>query len=176
MINLFVLHTGRLRQFQEVGGVHLGTVATIWVDLTAPTEEELAWVQRAYGVTLPGEEMLTAIEASARYFVAENGDIHLRTNFLFGRNAGPSRVSSVAFVLARNRLFSVHADDLPIFRLVRLRARSRPGSIEDHMDVLLDLYATDIEILADALERVHPSLERTRYAVLQEELSHSNNA
>ena len=58
----------------------------------------------------------------------------------------------MAFILAREILFSVHTIDLPVFRLVRMRARSRPGSIADYKDVLMDLYATDAEYSADALK------------------------
>jgi magnesium transporter len=73
-------------------------------------------------------------------------------------------------------LFSVHAHDLPVFRLVRLRARSRPGSIEDYKDVLLDLYATDAEYSADALEGIYQSLEEVSRSVLQKELTDQDAA
>ncbi len=68
-------------------------------------------------------------------------------------------------------LFSMHSDDLPVFRLVRMRARSRPGSITDYKDVLLDLYATDAEYSADALEGIYQNLEGVSGSVLQKELT-----
>ncbi|HZV65174.1 MAG TPA: CorA family divalent cation transporter, partial [Telluria sp.] len=80
------------------------------------------------------------------------------------------------FILARKMLFSVHTDDLPVFRLVRMRARSRPGSIADYMDVLLDLYATDAEYSADALEGIYQSLEAVSGRVLQEEFTDQDAA
>jgi magnesium transporter len=70
----------------------------------------------------------------------------------------------------------VHNDDLPVFRLVRLRARSRPGSIEDYMDVLLDLYATDAEYSADALEGIYEALEEVSTRVLQKEFTDQDAA
>jgi magnesium transporter len=42
-------------------------------------------------------------------------------------------------------LFSVHGEDLPVFRLLRLRARRIPALIEDAKDVLLKLYDADAE-------------------------------
>jgi magnesium transporter len=63
-----------------------------------------------------------------------------------------------------------------VFRLVRLRARSRPGSIEDYMDVLLDLYATDAEYSADALEGIYESLEEVSQRVLQKEFTDQDAA
>ena len=53
-----------------------------------------------------------------------------------------------------------------MFRLVRMRARTRPGYIEDAKEVLLDLYATDAEYSADALEGVYAELEKISQSVL----------
>jgi len=151
-------------------------VTPVWVDLNEPTDEERILVKTTYGVTLPGEDEVSDIEASARYYEAENGDLHLRTDFLLEEEDGPSRVVTVAFILSGKILFSVNNDDLPVFRLVRLRARSRPGSIEDYMDVLLDLYATDAEYSADALEGIYEALEEVSTRVLQKEFTDQDAA
>jgi len=47
-----------------------------------------------------------------------------------------------------------------------MRARTRPGYIEDAKEVLLDLYATDAEYSADALEGVYAELEKISQSVL----------
>lgn len=70
----------------------------------------------------------------------------------------------------------MHPEDLPVFRLVRMRARSRPGSITDYKDVLLDLYATDAEYSADALEGIYRNLEEVSSKVLQEEFTDQDAA
>ena len=176
MINVFVLQNGRLNQVPIDSRSDLEKVEPVWVDLTDPTEDERAWVKAIYGVTLPGEDEVKDIEASARYYEAENGDLHLRTDFLREEEDGPSRIVTVAFILARKMLFSVHTDDLPVFRLVRMRARSRPGSIADYMDVLLDLYATDAEYSADALEGIYQNLEEVSGRVLQEQFTDQDAA
>ena len=169
MINVFVLQNGRLSQVNIDSRTDLEQAAPVWVDLTEPNDEERAWVKSIYGVTLPDEDEFSDIEASARYFEAENGDLHLRTDFLFEDDS--SSTMTVAFILARNILFSVHAEDLPVFRLVRMRARSRPGSIGDYRDVLLDLYETDAEYSADALEGIYQKLEAVSTSVLKKSLS-----
>jgi magnesium transporter len=169
MINVFVLHNGRLSQINIENRADLENTLPVWVDLTDPNEEEREWVKSIYGVTLPGEDEVKDIEASARYYEADSGDLHLRTDFLIDENEDdePARTVTVAFILARDILFSVHNTDLPVFRLVRMRARSRPGSINDYKDVLLDLYATDAEYSADALEGIYQNLEDVSRAVLQ---------
>ena len=176
MINVFVLQNGRLNQVNIETRGDLEKVAPVWVDLTDPNDDERAWVKSIYGVTLPDEDEVKDIEASARYYEAENGDLHLRTDFLLEEDEGPSRIVTVAFILARNMLFSVHTDDLPVFRLVRMRARSRPGSIADYKDVLLDLYETDAEYSADALEGIYQNLEEVSRSVLQKELTDQDAA
>ena len=177
MINVFVLQNGRLGQVNVEKRSDLEKVAPVWVDLTEPTEEEREWVKSIYGVTMPDEDEFKDIEASARYYEAENGDLHLRTDFLLDEDDDdPARVVTVAFILTGNMLFSLHNEDLPVFRLVRMRARSRPGSIEDYKDVLLDLYATDAEYSADALEGIYQSLEDVSRSVLKKDFTDQDAA
>lgn len=177
MINVFGLNNGRLSQIHISSREDLINITPIWVDLTDPTEQEREWVNGIFGVTLPGDDEFKDIEASARYYEADTGDLHLRTDFLIDDDDDePAVTVTVAFILAKEILFSVHAIDLPVFRLVRLRARSRPGSIDDYKDVLMDLYATDAEYSADALERIYLSLEDVSRAVLQKEFSDKDAA
>ena len=123
MINVFVLQNGRLSQVNIETREDLARTSPIWVDLTDPSDQERDWVRSIYGVTLPDEDEVKDIEASARYYEADNGDLHLRSDFLLEEDEGESRVVTVAFILARGLLFSMHNDDLPVFRLVRMRAQ-----------------------------------------------------
>ena len=176
MINVFVLQNGRLSQIPIESREDLVSVTPVWVDLTDPSDEERDWVSSIFGVMLPDEDEVKDIEASARYYEADNGDLHLRSDFLLEEDEDESRVVTVAFILARNMLFSLHNDDLPVFRLVRMRARSRPGSIGDFKDVLLDLYSTDVEYSADALEGIYQNLEEVSRSVLQKDISDQDAA
>jgi Mg2+ and Co2+ transporter CorA len=67
-------------------------------------------------------------------------------------------------------LHSVHAEDLPVFRLLRMRARRIPALIEDAKDVLLKLYDADAEYSADALEGIYDNLEAVGNGVLKQEV------
>ncbi|MDR1311759.1 MAG: magnesium/cobalt transporter CorA [Burkholderiaceae bacterium] len=170
MLNVFTLENGRLHQVSIDAKEDLEGIVPVWVDLIDPDDDEREWVKTSYGVTMPDEDEVQDIEASARYYEAENGDLHLRTDFRIDDDEAP-QIVTVAFILARDVLFSVRADDLPVFRLVRLRARSRPGYITDYKDVLLDLYATSAEYSADALEGIYRNLEEIGARVLQEEFT-----
>ena len=176
MINLFALQNGRLSQEQvEDRNELLQHVNPIWIDVVDPEEEELIWIKEAFDVLLPELDDLGDLEASARYFEADDGHMHIRTDFLLDEDE-TSRNVRVAFVLTKNVLFSIHDEDLPVFRLVRLRARLRPGSVSNAKDVLLDLYSTDAEYSADALEEVYENLELAGKQVLSDDISDADAA
>ena len=63
-------------------------------------------------------------------------------------------------------LFSIHDEDVPVFRLLRMRARRMPGLIEDAKDVLLMLFDADAEYCADTLEDIYDELETVSRKVL----------
>jgi len=128
----------------------------IWVDIVEPSEEERAWVSETFAITLPYPEHLRDIEESARFY-EENEELHVRSDFLHGKEIGTLSVI-VAFVISRNVLFSLHDQDLPLFRLFRLRTQRQPNMVEDSLDVLIDLYDSDVEISADTLEQVYVEL------------------
>ena len=166
MLNAFELKNGRLSQVQIGSRADLAAVKPIWVDLVAPTPFVRSWVGRFFGVDLPDPDDLTDIEASARFYVEDNGEVHLHSDFLLDRPDGEARNVAVAFILHENILFSVRSEELPVFRLQRLRARTQPGYVKDGMEVLLDLYDADVEYSADTLEDIYADLEKIDRQVL----------
>ena len=171
MLNVFVLNNRRLNQLQVDSFDDLKNSEPIWIDMVAPTDTERGWVKSLYDFELPATENMQDLEASARFFEGESGELHLRSDFLLELNEDDSRNVPVAFVLKNNTLISLHLEDLPVFRLVRMRARTRPGYIEDAREVLLDLYATDAEYSADALESVYAQLEKISASVLTKKMT-----
>ena len=158
MIRVFDLHEGRLRQIPIETKEDLARVKPIWIDLVRPEEEQLAWAEEIFGVELPNPKDLTDLETSARFYVEENGEVHLHSDFLLDRK-DESRNVAVAFILNKDTLFSVRSKELPVFRLQRLRARAEAGYVSEAKDVLLDLYAAEVEYSANALEDVYAELE-----------------
>jgi magnesium transporter len=164
-LNAFELHNGRLRQVQVANRAGLANIKPIWVDLVAPSAEMRYWVGEFFGLELPDPDSLTDLEASARFYVEDNGEIHLHSDFLLDTD-DEARNVAVAFILHNDILFSVRQEELPVFRLQRLRARTQPGYVTEGKDVLLDLYAADAEYSADALEDVYADLETVGRSVL----------
>ena len=174
MLNVFTLANGRLAQeeIESLGALAqvLNRVRPVWVDLDAPTDEEKSWIAQHFGVTIPEDAVDDDLEESARFYEEDNGELHIRSDFLIDDDETPRNVR-VAFILYQGVLFSVHGEELPVFRLLRLRARRIPALIEDAKDVLLKLYDADAEYSADALEGIYDSLEKVSARVLKQDVN-----
>jgi magnesium transporter len=167
-IHAFELHDGRLRQIQINNKEDLAAIKPIWVDLLAPSREERQWIADIFGLKLPDADDLTDLEESARFYFEDDddgGDVHLHSDFLLEKKDA-SRNVPVAFILHQNMLFSMRDEELPVFRLQRLRARIQPGNVSQGKDVLLDLYGADVEYSADTLEDIYAELEKVGRTVL----------
>ena len=175
VVSAFELRNGRLSQIAVNTPTDLKSLKPIWVDLVAPTPEIRAWVGRFFDVQLPNPSNLTDLEASARFYIEDNGEVHLHSDFLLDTKE-ESRNVAVALILHRDILFTVRTEELPVFRLQRLRARTQPGYVSDGKDVLLDLYAADAEYSADALEDVYAALEEVSRHVLGTEVTDAEAA
>jgi magnesium transporter len=178
MLNIFTLANGRLFQEEIESLEELSRFQPIWVDLESPTLEEKRWVKQYYGLSIPEDAMDEDIEESARFYEEDNGELHIRSDFLLADEELP-RAVRVAFILnqqnealrSRGVLFSIHDEDIPVFRLLRLRARRAPGLIEDAKDVLLKLFDADAEYSADTLEGIYDELEKVSKQVLAGEVT-----
>ena len=175
IIRVFDLHEGRLRQIPVESNEDLVGVNPIWIDLVMPEDEQFAWASDVFGVDLPNPKELTDLETSARFYVEDNGEVHLRSDFLLDRK-DESRNVAVEFILSKNTLFSVRNRELPVFRLQRLRARAESGYVTSAKDVLLDLYAAEVEYSANALEDVYAELEDVGRQVFKAQMTDDDAA
>jgi magnesium transporter len=171
VVNAFELvQEGRLSQTTIESVDDLKGLKPIWVDLVGTTKADRRKIGLYFGLELPDPEDLTDIESSARFFVEENGEVHLHSDFLLDR-AGDSRNVAVAFILFKDILFSLRTDELPAFRLQRLRARIPDSYVSDSVNILLDLYAADVEYSADSLEEIYTALGDVGKKVLKRGIS-----
>ncbi|WP_333875653.1 magnesium and cobalt transport protein CorA [Methylobacter sp.] len=174
-VKAFNLHEGRLHEISINTPHDLLEAKPIWIDLVAPTFEDRIWVGDIFGIEIPDPDKLNDLESSARFYVEENGEIHLHSDFLLDKD-DVSRNVAVAFILYRDILFSIRKEELPIFRLQRLRALSQPNYVSDSRDMLLDLYAANAEYSADALEDIYLALESVGNQVLSKQISDEDAA
>ncbi|MCA0324169.1 MAG: magnesium/cobalt transporter CorA [Proteobacteria bacterium] len=174
MLNVFTLSNGRLFQEEIESLEELSRFRPIWVDLEEPTPEEKRWVKQYYGLSIPEDAIDEDIEESARFYEEDNGELHIRSDFLVADPDDPRQVR-VAFILnqmnpqlrSHGVLFSIHDETVPAFRLLRMRARRLPGLLADAKEVLLKLLDADAEYCADALEEIYDELEAASKQVLE---------
>ena len=174
MLNVFTLSNGRLVQVEIDQLSDLEQLQPIWVDMESPTREEKRWVKQHYGLSIPEDATGEDIEESARFYEEDNGEQHIRSDFLID-DEDESRSVRVAFILNQRNtelkscgvLFSIRDEDIPVFRLLRMRARRVPGLIDDAKDVLLALFDADVEYSADALEGIYDDLKKVSAQVLE---------
>lgn len=172
MLNVFSLVNGRLVQEDVESLYELTQLKPIWIDLESPTPDEKLWLKQYYSLQIPADAVDDDIEESARFYEEDNGELHIRSDFLIDDDE--PRLAHVAFILNQtntslpsyNVLFSIREEEVPVFRLLRLRARRTPGLIEDAKELLLNMFDTDIEYSADTLETIYDELEGASKRVL----------
>lgn len=152
----------------------------VWIDLIAPTQEEQQWVEEAYCQNLPTIRSLEDISSSARYYRDDDGILHISTYFLSKNKSLQAdnedednshilaTAQTVAFILSKERLYTLRGEKLVSFRAFRARARRNDYDIDykDPIWILLGLLEAKVDELADILEDVHRDLEKYSTEVL----------
>ncbi|MDP2986403.1 MAG: hypothetical protein Q8N64_07370, partial [Hydrogenophaga sp.] len=96
MLNVFTLANGRLFQEEIESLEELAQFKPIWVDLEDPTPEERRWVKQHFGLSIPEDAMDEDIEESARFFEEDNGELHVRSDFLIDDAEDPRAIRVAA--------------------------------------------------------------------------------
>lgn len=161
MLRAFELNENRLQRVDIDAGNSIAD--SIWLDLVEPEEAERERVMRELGQELATRPELEDIEATARFFEDEDG-LHIHSFFFYyEENAGNS---TVAFTVRDDRLYTLRERELPAFRLYRMRARRALLVDGNAFEVLLDLFETKIEQLADTIENIYSDLEALSRVIL----------
>jgi len=166
LINAYALQDGMF-QALPVSELSEALHLAMWIDLTAPTDDERQLIETLYGQHLPTSREVREIEASARVNEGEDS-LHIYS-FFFQEEDHGATTRAVAFTLKDNRIITLHDHPIPLFRLLRRRARHEQDLIQDPLSVLLALFELKIEHLADQLESTHLALETISQTVLAKE-------
>ncbi|ABF14297.1 magnesium/cobalt transporter CorA [Candidatus Palibaumannia cicadellinicola] len=156
MLNAFELKNNRLSRFEiDQSGI---LVRSIWIDLVEPSNCERHRIQQELGQNLATRLELEDIEASARFFENEEG-LHIHSFFFYADTEDHVGNATVAFTIHEDRLYTLRERELPAFRLYRMRTRSKIYIDYNAYALLLDLFETKIEQLADQTENIYSELE-----------------
>jgi magnesium transporter len=162
MIGAFALDNARLVRIDETSQ---NIDSAIWIDLIDPSSEEREILHQGLGQNLASYLELEDLEASARFFEDEDG-LHLHSFFYCQDEDDYADISTVAFTLRDGRLFTLRDRELPAFRLYRMRSRIQKLEACNAYELLLDLFETKIEQLADVIETIYADLEQLSRVIL----------
>jgi len=163
MIRAFALEHAHLISIDDTSRDQLNDA--IWIDLIDPSDDERSVLKLGLDQTLAEEHELEDLEASARFFEDEDG-LHLHSFFYCLDDDGYADIATVAFTIRDGRLFTLRERDLPAFRLYRMRSRRMKLIDSNAYELLLDLFETKIEQLADVIETVYSDLENLSHVIL----------
>lgn len=132
--------------------------SAVWIDLVEPEENDRNTVLTQLGQNLATSIELDDIEASARFFEDSDG-LHIHSFFFYEDVDDHAGNSTVAFTIRDHRLYTLRERELPAFRLYRMRSRGQKLLTGDAYEILLDLFETKVEQLADEIENIYSKLE-----------------
>ena len=165
MLSAFKLDHSRLTRL-ELEDENDKLTTCVWVDLIEPEEGERDRVQSELGQSLATRPELEDIEASARFFEDEDG-LHIHSFFFYEDAEDHAGNSTVAFTIREGRLYTLRERELPAFRLYRMRARNQTLIDGNAFELLLDLFETKIEQLADEIENIYSALEKLSRVIME---------
>ncbi|SFU50470.1 magnesium/cobalt transporter CorA [Xenorhabdus koppenhoeferi] len=164
MLNAFKLENNCLLRLEFEEGDKLSD--SMWVDLVGLGDDDRLRVQNELGQVLATRTELDDIEASARFFEDENG-MHVHSFFYFEDAEDHAGNSTVAFTIRDGRLYTLRERELPAFRLYRMRARNQIMVDGNAYELLMDLFETKIEQLADVIENIYSVLESLSRVIME---------
>ena len=165
MLSAFKLDRSRLTRL-ELEDAPEDLISSVWVDLIEPEEAERERVQSELGQSLATRPELEDIEASARFFEDEDG-LHIHSFFFYEDAKDHAGNATVAFTIREGRLYTLRERELPAFRLYRMRARSQTLIDGNAYELLLDLFETKLEQLADEIENIYSDLEKLSRVIME---------
>ncbi len=155
MINTYGLSGGKL---VSLGG-DLGRFAdAIWIDLLRPNGEEEATVERLAGLDVPTREEMQEIELSSRLY-QEAGATFMTANVLSHTDSDDVIVSAMTFILVKDKLITVRYEDPRTFSAFIARGQRAGISCPGATGIATSLLESNVERLADMLERAAHDLE-----------------
>ena len=152
MLHVYTILNDRLAEGRDAEALD-GVPDIVWLDLLAPTAEEVARVEAHLGIDIPTRDEMAEIELSDRLY-REDGAAFMTMTAIANAEAEDPVKSPITFIVKGTALVTVrHADPRP-FRTYATRAQ-RGGTLPCTTGeaVMLGLIEAIIDRIADVLER-----------------------
>lgn len=166
MLNIFKIKNNQLSRLKTNNIMYDDLNDAVWIDLIEPEENERKYIFKKLGQNLATSPKLENIEASARFFEDKNG-LHIHSFFFYENTDDHAENATVAFTINAGKLYSLREREFPAFRLYRMRSRNQVLTNSNPYELLLDLFETKIEQLADEIENIYSALEKLSRVIMK---------
>ena len=143
----------------------------VWIDLIEPVTIERERVQQELRQNITTKPELEDIESSARFFEDAHG-LHIHSFFFYEDIEDRPGNATVAFIVKGSRLYTFRERELPAFRLYRIRFVNKVTKNINAFKILLDLFETKIEQMADVIEGIYNALEKLSNSIMLTQSKH----
>ena len=124
----------------------------VWIDLLKPSAEEVAFVERATGVELPGFDALSEIESSSR-LRAVHGALYLSAPLVYRADSDDPQATPVGFILTQDHFITVRFETPTAFTIAAEAAYPTPH------DAFAGVLEAIVDRIADLLEHISGELD-----------------
>lgn len=166
MLNIFKIKNHQLLHLKTNTISKNDLKSAIWIDLIEPEENECKYIFEKLGQKLSENHKLDNIEASARFFEDKDG-LHIHSFFFYENTDDHAGNGTVVFTINSGKLYTLREREFPAFRLYRMRAKNQILINNNPYELLLDLFETKIEQLADEIENIYSALEKISIVIMQ---------
>ena len=131
----------------------------LWIDVNDPDAEDVAFIQRETGLTLPDRAALSEVENSSR-LRSDDGALYLSLP-LVSPHAAKATLLPVGFILTENRLVTIRFHDIPSFSALekvldghRVAHPTAAGSFLSLMEAIVDWLADSLEEIGGRVDHL----------------------
>ncbi len=163
MITTFAREGEGIRRYSG-GEADVPLAEAAWIDLFAPNAAEIAAVEAALGIDIPAREQMQEIETSSR--LRRDPQALCMTVSLLSKVATPTpQIGAVTFVLSHQRLVTLRYAEPYSFRVFADLAVEDPKLCGDGTQVMIGLFGSIIDRLADIIEMTGQDVEALAHEV-----------
>ena len=132
------------------------TDRVVWIDLLNGTAEEVAMIQKTFGIELPTREEMQEIESTSRLYF-EDGARFMTTTMLYSTDSEDPQMTDITLVMVRRFLLTIRDVESKSFRLTANQFSKKSFATRDQ--VFIALLENIIDRQADLLERLSKETE-----------------
>jgi magnesium transporter len=156
MIHAYIAEDGTLFS-GTVNPAHIPPEA-VWIDVCEPDRDEEASLEKALGLDIPTREDMGEIEASSRLSKVRDALYITAVAVCRSDSRDPTTVP-ITFILAPGRLITVRHDTPQSFKIFHAQCDRREVSVESATGVVVAIWNTMVDRLADIIERIGADLD-----------------